>query len=109
MKEQRTRELRDFNLNRPAVIRGPFRIISLDIGTDGALSGWLETAGEYGRFYAEVNEVYIKFDRMPFKDLDHFAGVLGKFDPYASCLAEPISIDELIYAALDRIMDRFPQ
>lgn len=109
MKEQRSRELRDFNLNRPAAIKGPFRIVSLDIGTGGVLSGWLETAGEYWKFHAEENEIYIKFDRMPFKDLDHFAGVIGKFDPYASCLAEPIRIDELTYDDLDRIKDRFPQ
>jgi hypothetical protein len=101
--------LYDYNLNCPASVKGSFNIVSLDIASDGDFSGWLEIEGQYRKYRAGLNEILIRPADMQYRNLDHFAGVLGKFDPYAFCLAKPIKITELSHTALSRIKGNFPQ
>lgn len=109
MLRKKKQPMHDYNLNQPASIKGPFKIVSLNTGSSADFTGWLEDNGRYCKLYVSEFEAAVEPEEMQYRNLDHFAGVLGKFDPYSFCLAEPIEIEELSHASLNNIKKLFPQ
>lgn len=47
------------------------------------------------------------WDRKNYDDLAHFAGVMGKFDPYFEVLAKPLPLRKATYAEIAKIYPEF--
>lgn len=79
--------------------------------SDDFFSGYLERDGEYFEFECSPDDqIHLKQIALsfPFRDYEHFAGVLGKFNPWSRLLADPIPIDDLTHSVLQLVRSESP-
>jgi hypothetical protein len=81
------------------------------LGPD-AFAGYVEDGDLYKGFFVErgkdarIDESYKKEE---FNDYEHFRAVIGKFDPYAVFLADPIPITDLSWEVLNKACEQLPE
>lgn len=70
--------------------------------------GYVEDGPDYKSFTVREDGVVIfdqTFPKKRFKNYEHFAGVMGKFDPYAFFFEKPIEIERLDYSELSKLKE----
>lgn len=75
------------------------RILALETEREG-ISGYLEEDGSYQEFVVTAGgkvTIEHKYPATNYINLEHFIGIMGKFDPHMAFLASPVEIDELKY------------
>lgn len=79
------------------------RLLSIEKLGDKGFAGYVEDGHDYKSFVLIDGEARIEseYPKMDFKDYEHFRGVIGKFDPEAVFLINPIRIEELTQPALE--------
>jgi len=78
-----------------------FKIIAIE-AMGAELAGYLETDSDYVAFHTSGDSVVLRhhYPKKDFKDLEHFVGVMSKFDPDTFFLDKPIKVPSLTYAAI---------
>jgi hypothetical protein len=78
-------------------------IISAQRG-NGFIHGFIDAGDYYARFDSSPNGFNIddenKILKSEYRDYEHFAAIMGKFDPYTFFLEHPIEISSLDYETL---------
>lgn len=81
------------------------KLLSLELAGK-VFDGFVEDDGIYRRFSVYEDD-RVEFDETfpakNYSDLDHFIGVIGKFDPYVFFFKKPIEIKSLKHATLHQI------
>jgi len=83
------------------------KLLSIETCNSGFINGYIELEGKYAAFSIEKGSaasIRARFSKSNYRSYAHFAGVIGKFDPYAFLLKEPISIAALDF---DRLTDLY--
>jgi hypothetical protein len=83
------------------------RIVQIDKNGE-EFSGFVELETMYKGFRTHGEQVvYQTFEYMKkdYRSYTHFAGVIGKFDPYCFFLAKPILIKSVTRAALEQVWE----
>lgn len=64
---------------------------------DGEFEGMTITPKQYRSFFTDGDEIIYDetFSKVDYEDYEHFAGVIGKFDPYVFLLSTPVKIDKM--------------
>ena len=81
------------------------RILSLESLPEG-YSGFFEEIENYVDFTLPSSgkiKLNYKYKKADFGDYEHFAAVMGKFDPYVMFLKNPINVDSVTVEELDRV------
>ena len=88
------------------------KILHLDPLHDGPgyIGYFTEDYSQYYKFKVTDQKSFIEelTWSFPIRDYEHFAGIMGKFDPYTIFLAEPISVKELTLEELKKVEDKYP-
>lgn len=87
-------------------------ILSLEeLGKGAGWQGWIKDDRFYKRFSAENDKVNVDgiVPVKNYRNYKHFAGVIGKFNPYTFFLKHPIPIDELTGSELTRVFKIMPK
>jgi hypothetical protein len=66
-------------------------------------TGVLEAGEAYWTFQLTADDrldLEHEYPKENYRDLEHFQGVMGKFEPYVFFLTEPLKVDPLTYEAL---------
>ena len=88
------------------------KLISMTTCTHDFAEGYVETEKEYLRFSIDMGKeafIHARFKKSEFRNYCHFAGVIGKFDPYAFILSKPINISGLDLDELVEIYRNTPE
>jgi hypothetical protein len=88
------------------------KLISMATCTSDFAEGYVEIEKEYLRFNIVRDKepvIYARFKKSEFRNYRHFAGVIGKFDPYAFILSKPIKISGLDLDELVEIYTNTPE
>jgi hypothetical protein len=83
------------------------KILSIETCTEDLINGYLDDGESYRDFSLRPGNVVKYGPAIPkrdFRDLEHFAGVIGKFDPYALVLEEPIEVEGLEFERVRAIV-----
>jgi hypothetical protein len=78
------------------------RILALE-PEDKAIGGYLETDTHYQEFSLGPTgepDILAQYAKSNYMDLEHFIGIMGKFDPHTPFLIKPVEVDELKYEDL---------
>ena len=70
--------------------------------------GYVEDGHDYKSFEVHEDGTVVfdqAFPKKRFKNYEHFAGVIGKFDPYAFFFEKPIEIERLDYSELSKLKE----
>lgn len=81
------------------------------LGSD-AFAGYVEDGDQYKGFFVERGKdarIDENYKKVKFNDYEHFSGVIGKLDPYAIFLTEPIPIMDLSWGVLDKACEQLPE
>jgi len=57
--------------------------------------GYVRIRGNYYKFQTDSSEVKITPFKGEFRNLQHFAGVVGKFNPWHFFMKKPVLVEEL--------------
>ena len=72
------------------------KLLSFEKCSDNKFIGYIEGGQHYKAFVLTCENALSydqTFPKNNYKNYEHFAGVMGKFDPYAVFLREPIEIE----------------
>lgn len=87
-------------------IRTGMLLLSIETCNEEIVNGYLDDGENYRGFVIRPGKP-IKYDgcfpKRDYRDLEHFAGVIGKFDPYAFILKDPIEIESPDFETLYRL------
>lgn len=77
------------------------------------IGGYIALDDDYARFTLEpgkpaVIHQHARFPKSDYRDYEHFAGVVGKFDSYAFLLRQPIPIPALDFEFLSDLCRKNP-
>lgn len=89
-----------------------FKIVSVTDCNDELISGYLDDGRSYKRFGLRPDGTVrygVPMPKKGFKNLEHFAGVIGKFDPYAFVILKPIVVKRLDFQELSEIIKNDPR
>ena len=82
-----------------------FELVKDDEGRD-IINGWIDAESDYKEFDVDIDGE-LKYTQMiskeRFRDLDHFSGVMGKFDPFV-IFFDPKKVDDLNFESLLPLM-----
>jgi hypothetical protein len=82
------------------------KIVSISEWNDRLIMGYVDDGRSYKGFHLTPDGV--EYDKpMPkkqFKSLEHFAGVIGKFDPDAFVLDDPLVVGRMDFAELSELL-----
>jgi hypothetical protein len=84
------------------------KILQIQDIDEKVAAGYAEDDTQYFYFvvYKSQNpQIMSRFPKANYKDYDHFAGVIGKFDEYSLLLIKPIEISALTYEECKRVYD----
>ena len=88
------------------------KVISLTYNeTQSSFSGYFaDDFVDYFRFQVDDDDVLSRLVEFDFeiRSYEHFAGVMGKFNPWARFLRDPIEILELTFDELQRAHPKLP-
>jgi hypothetical protein len=82
------------------------RIVSAVLCTDGHIIGYVELEKEYKWFKIGPNDTLTyrtTYEKDEYRNYEHFAGVIGKFDPYQPFLENPVTVERMEYDAVLKI------
>lgn len=71
-------------------------------------TGVLETGEAYWAFLLTADnrlDLDHEYPKGRYRNLEHFQGVMGKFEPYVFFLTEPLEVDPLTYQALKQAVE----
>jgi hypothetical protein len=88
------------------------QLISMATCTHDFAEGYVEIEKEYLRFNIVRGKepvIHARFKKSEFRNYRHFAGVIGKFDPYAFILSKPIELNCLDLDELVEIYKNTPE
>ena len=74
------------------------KLIAIETAHDKYANGYVERDSEYIEFGIDADGQVAYGKGIPttrYRDYEHFAGVIGKFDPYAVFLKKPVKIKKL--------------
>ncbi len=87
------------------------KLLSIETCSSRFINGYVELEGEYAAFSIEKGStavIHARFPKSNYRSYVHFAGVIGKFNPYAFLLKEPISIAALDFDQLSDLYNATP-
>jgi len=82
------------------------KILSIETCSAKSIIGYVDDGQAFKSFELTPDSPPVfgpDFPKQDFRDLEHFAGVIGKFDPHAFILAMPIEIEELSFKEIRKI------
>lgn len=82
------------------------RLVSLEKLNDKSFQGIVAEKAHYVLFLLSADGIYSKLQEYPkkdYKNYDHFANVIGKFDPYILPLVKQRLIEDVTTEELERI------
>ena len=86
------------------------KIVSISGWTGESISGYVDDGRSYKGFHLTLDGVSYRKPmpkrRWGLTSLELFAGVIGKFDPDAFVLEEPIEVGRLDFRALDDLLSK---
>jgi hypothetical protein len=89
------------------------KVISITTHNDRLIAGYVDDGRNYRRFQLRPNNELSFGPDMPksdYRGLEHFAGVIGKFNPYTFVLVESIAVERMEFNELAELLakdDRF--
>jgi hypothetical protein len=85
------------------------KIIQIDKSPDKVFKGWVDEGSFYQQFKMDGSTLTMRatVPKDIYKDYEHFAAVMGKFNPYISFLKKPIKIDGLTLKEVKRAYKEF--
>ena len=87
------------------------KIVSITDHNASIITGYVDTGRSYRRFalFSDKERKTLWGKPMPkrdYRNLEHWAGVIGKFDEYAFVLEEPIELKRLDFAELTNLLSK---
>lgn len=86
------------------------RVISTEAHGFKPITIWIEDGGYYKNLIVNNNneiEILTKVATKKYKNYDHFAGVMGKFNPYTIFMKDPVTVTKLDFKELNDIANAF--
>ena len=69
-------------------------LYSLEKMTDGIFLSWVDTGDTYELMELPGKKFMGNFSKNSFSGYEHFAGVIGKFNPYTVMFEEPVEVSD---------------
>lgn len=87
------------------------KIIAIETLDEAYINGYTEDGEDYKRFELRPGSLMWGqvFPKVDYKGLEHFAGVMGKFDEYAVFLDPPIEVPILEFNAVKILLEADPR
>lgn len=89
------------------------KILALENCDNEYYIGFAEDENSYMKF-SITKEDYLEYrhtwPKIEFRDYDHFAGVIGKFNPHVEMLIDPIAVDmPITYRRMKEVESKMPE
>jgi|GEM_PF-2120592 hypothetical protein len=88
------------------------KLLSIEKWDNEGYCGYVEDGSNYKRFCLLKGSdptIGFMYQKKDYRDYEHFAGVIGKFDPESFFLAKPIPLEDLSIPALDKACELLPE